>query len=235
MAAITMPYGTDDIKKASGEERDLRENVRCQIDLGVSAAASTEPGDASLEETARRALREHCRVDIAPTLWTREGQSRLRKNLGVDIPLQFWDCDTKVFVIIMPDDAISFTRDDGILCYESAAIEQRRESAAGARSSQDPVKVKTPAGSQDGAKSVGDWKLCQDEFKHLGRLPKPWIFIRSSRDKDTVYYLNTQTHATQTERPLPAGWTKHTSKSTGKTYYFHAQKRRSMFEIPPPE
>lgn len=234
LCAVTLPYGEEDIAAVEGDERHYRQNIRCHIDLGVSAVAAYHARDASLEETARRALHEYCRVDIMPAFWDAQAQLRIRQQLGIDLPLKFWDSDTKgldtrVFVIILPDDAVSATGQDGVLRYSTA---DGTGSQAPARQS---TALQEPAGKQSGGKSVGDWKRCQDEFKHLGKLPKPWIFIRSSRDKDTIYFLNTETQATTMERPLPAGWTKHTSKSTGKTYYFHAQRRQSMFEFPPPE
>merc|ERR1711862_873754 len=133
------------------------------IDLGVSAAGAREAGDASLEVAARRALREYCKVDIAPALWAAEAQSRFRSRLGVDVALKFWDCDTKVFVIILPEDVVSTSGADGVLRFEA-----RAEGSAGSSKT---------AGKQDGGRSVGEWKSCQDEFKHLGNLPKPWIFV----------------------------------------------------------
>jgi len=173
-------------------------------------------------------------VDIAPPLFAAEAQVELRQRLGIRLPLDFWDGDTKVFVVILPEDAISFTREDGALCYEAAASTGSSQPPV-AKPNPAKVPANVPAGKQDGGKCVGDWKRCQDEFKHLGKLPKPWIFIRSSRDKEVIYYLNTETQATAVERPLPAGWTKHSSKTTGKTYYFHAKRNASTFEIPPPE
>merc|ERR1712100_919659 len=153
-------------------------------------------------------------MGIAPRLLAAEAQFGLRQKLGIHLPLEFWDCETKVFVVILPEDAISTTRDDGVLYYESAAATGSSQPQV-ARPSPAKVDVNVPAGKKDGGKCVGDWKRSQDEFKHLGKLPKPWIFIRSSRDKDVIYYLNTETQATTTERPLPAGWTKHKSNSTG--------------------
>merc|ERR1712023_392721 len=101
-----LPYGLDDIKAVDGDERLYRQNERCRIDLGVSAAgAYNKATDDSLEDTARRALREYCRVDIKPGFWTSEAQRSLRQKLGVELPLSFWDRDTEVFVVILPDDA----------------------------------------------------------------------------------------------------------------------------------
>lgn len=222
LCAVVLPYSWEDIRSVNGAERHYRQNLRCQIDLGVSAAGAHSSKDGSLEGTARRALREYCRVDIKSSLWAEEAQLRVRRKVGVDLPLSFWDGDTKVFVVILPGDVSSVVGRDGVRSY---GIEADFGKAA----------VIGTAGRQDDAKSVDDWKHCQDEFEHLGKLPKPWIFIRSSRDRNIIYYLNTSTQETAVERPLPAGWTKHKSKSTGKTYYFHAERRKSIFEIPPPE
>jgi len=228
LSALTLPYGIEDIRNQTDDaERDYQENIGCQIDLGVSANGSCEESDASPEEGARRVLREYCGIDIASPLWAEEGQLKLRKDLKADLPLKFWDGNAKVFVMVLPEDAVTFTRKDGVLCYEAVA-------GAGSQAAMAKPKAEPAAASRVAAgKCVGDWKLSQDEFKHLGKLPKPWIFLRSSRDKDVIYYMNTQTQQSTGERPLAAGWAKHTSKSTGKTYYFHAQKNRSMFEIPP--
>lgn len=232
LSTVTLPYGLEEINEVDGDERDYRENIRCQIDLGVSAVAASNSCDDSLEGTARRALREYCRIDISADLWASEGQSRLRHRLEVDeLPLQFWDSNTKVFVIILPTDAkiTESYADEGLLCVKAPEpVAKQRPGAAS---------VNAPTGSHTGhgGRTTEDWQSSQDEFKHLGRLPKPWIYVRSSRDKNVIYYLNTQTKATAAERPLPAGWTKQTSKSTGKTYYYNAALHKSLFDFPPPE
>lgn len=239
LSTITLPYCEEDINSVDGDERHYRENIGCQIDLGVSAVGASKPGDGSPDETARRALREYCCIDIAPPLWATEGQRRLRSRLEVDLPVEFWDDDTKVFVIILPSDAVSITRGQ-LLCYEPPAAPRPAESPV-RKPALEATPVNPPRGSQaasggsSAARSTQDWQRNQDEFKHLGKLPKPWIFVRSSRNKDIIYYLNTQTQATTSQRPLPVGWTKHKSKSTGKEYYYNASLHKSLFEFPPPE
>merc|ERR1719446_144936 len=40
LSAVTLPYGEEDIAAVEGDERDYRQNIRCHIDLGVSAVAA---------------------------------------------------------------------------------------------------------------------------------------------------------------------------------------------------
>jgi len=233
LSTITLPYSVEDINEVDGDERHYRENIGCQIDMGVSAAGVSKPGDTSLEETARGALREYCGIDIAPPLWVAEGQRRLQSRLEVEFPVHFWDEDTKVFVIILPSDVASVTREQ-LLCYEPPA-RSAEAPATKPRSESAPTGSETGSGGSSGVRTTQDWQHNQEEFKHLGKLPKPWIFVRSSRAKDIIYYLNTQTQATTAQRPLPAGWTKQKSKSTGKDYYYHAGMHKSLFDFPPSE
>ena len=64
LSAVTMPYSNEDINKARGTARDYRENICCQIDLGVSAVGVARAGDVSLQAAARRALRKGCQGDL---------------------------------------------------------------------------------------------------------------------------------------------------------------------------
>merc|ERR1719420_2452160 len=59
------------------------------------------------EATACRALRESCNVSVASAIFSEEAQFKLRQRLNVDVPLKFWDSDVKVFVVILPLEAVS--------------------------------------------------------------------------------------------------------------------------------
>merc|ERR1719367_1012537 len=90
LSAVTLPYRQADIAAASGLERSWMEEVRCQIDLGVSAEGVREAEEKSLEDTARRALGEACGLCLGDGLWSEDLQLKLRQRLGVDVPLKFW-------------------------------------------------------------------------------------------------------------------------------------------------
>jgi hypothetical protein len=222
LSALSLPFGTKDILKCQGPERYYREDIRCQLDLGVSAVGVRKK-DERLEDAANRALREACRIQLAPSLFSDEHQAKLREQLRVDVPLKLWDGDVKVFIVIIPKDAVSSAREDGVLVFDRPVTKVAELNAT--------TPVVNPSAPR---KDVTDWRRTQDEFRHLGKLPAPWIFVRSTKDKNVIYYLNTKTHETRMERPLPDGWTKQTSKSNGKTYYFNAKLKKSMYDFPPP-
>jgi hypothetical protein len=218
LSSVTLPFGKGDIVTASGWEKYWMEEVRCQIDLGVSGEAAREETEASLEETARRALAESCRVGLSDGLWSDEEQFRLRRQLGVDMPLKFWDGpETKVFLILLPEDAVSFKGPAGILFKEKKRINGTAGRPTVTSLTADPT--------------IGSWKDMQDQFKDLPKLPEGWIRIRS-RKTNEIYYWDTRNNKPSYEVPLPPGWTKQKSKTTGKVYYFNAKKRKSSFEVP---
>jgi len=219
LCAVTLPYGQADIVVASGWERFWMEDVRCQIDLGVSAEGASEAGEASLEDTAKRALGEACGLCLAEAFWTEELQLKIRKGLGVDIPLKFWDGETKVFVLILPPDAAAST-EKGLLMFFPGQV---AEKSAGQQA---------PGGASVGGKTIAEWQKDQDQFRDLPRLPAGWIRIRSRTNHKEIYYWNLKLNKASHELPLPEGWTKQTSKTTGKTYYFNAKKRKSTFDVP---
>jgi len=222
LSALTLPFGTKDIKKCQGPERFYREDVRCQLDLGVSAVGVRKSSE-TLEDAANRALREACRIQLAPSLFSDDHQGKVRQQLKVDVPLKLWDGDVKVFIAILSTDVVSSARQDGVLYFDRSAAR-----TAGPNGNSQVASASGPR------KDVTDLRKTQDEFRHLGKLPESWIFVRSTKDRNVIYYVNTKTHETRMERPLPEGWTKNTSKSTGKTYYFHAKLKKSMFDFPPP-
>jgi len=226
LAALTLPFGQQDIKASTGWEKRWRSEVRCQIDLGVSAEAAHAQGDNSPEDTAKRALKEYCNVTLSEKLWDESVQLGIRKEAGVDIPLKYWDGpDAKVFVIMLPASSTS-TISDGTLHFFSggasvAAARPAPSRGVGGNSSQQLI----------GGKTASEWRDDQSQFSHLPKLPKGWIRIKSKSSAE-VYFYNIETSKSQFDIPCPEGWTKHVSKSTNKTYYFHARKKTSLFEYP---
>lgn len=224
LAALTLPFGQQDIKASMGWEKRWRSEVRCQIDLGVTAEGAFAKGDRSPEDTAKRALREYCNMSLSEKLWEETVQLGLRKEAGVDIPLKYWDGpDAKVFVIMLPSSSTS-TVTEGVLHFYSGG-------ASGA-----PAKAPQSSGSRqsssgDHERTASEWRDMQGQFKHLPKLPKGWIRIKSKSNGD-VYFYNLETSKSSFEIPLPDGWTKQVSKSTGKSYYFNARKKQSVFEYP---
>jgi len=82
-------------------------------------------------------------------------------------------------------------------------------------------------------KTVAEWEEEQTQFASEPKLPPGWLRIKSRAGE--VYFFHRQSgQATFTlpETPLPEGWTKQVSKSTGKSYYFHARRKTSTFERP---
>lgn len=232
LSAVTLPFGWSAIEDNYGERRRQMQDVRCQIDLGVTAEGESIEGEVSLERTAMRVLGEACGIRMNEPVWEEEVQYRMRKLLSVDIPLKYWDGPTaKGFVLILPSD-LKASNEGGLLTF-------REPSALAYGSSQMLAPTGTVAAGgvgdnhQIGGKSVAEWKAEQVQFSHLPKVPEGWIRIRS-RNSDDIYFWNTKTQTSQYDHPLPEGWTKQRSKSTGKVYYFNAKKRQSVY-IPPTE
>lgn len=231
LTSVTLPYSQEDIEQVQGWQKYYREEVRCQIDIGVTADGAHEDGEDTPDKTARRALGETCGVCISDGLWSEETQFALRRKMGVDIPLKFWDGEQcKVFVIIIPDDAKASTEDAILVFSEGAGSGRSSHAAMLSAASAAPAKGSSGGDASSGTKTVSWWRVNQDQFKHLPQLPTDWIRIKSK--SDDIYFFNVKTQKSMFDFPLPDGWTKQTSKSTGKTYYFNAKKRKSMFEIP---
>jgi len=228
LSTVTIPFGLEEIEAGSEVQRHYMQEVRCQIDLGASAEGLMEDQDASLEATAERALGEACGICLSRSIFSEDAQLQIRKRLGVDTPVKFWDgADVKVFVIILPRDAIHGSV-EGLLNFSSASSGLRR-SSKGKAESQGQVRLKTSSGE----KSLADWQDSQGQFAGLHKLPADWIRVKSRKSKE-IYYFNTKTKKSSFDMPLPPGWTKETSKSSGKAYYFHQKKRKSQFHPPEP-
>jgi hypothetical protein len=230
LSAVTLPYGQIDIEAAEGEkERHWKQQICCQIDLGVSADGAQEAEEKSLDVTASRCLGVSCGLILADHYWKDEVQLEQRKRLGVDMPLCCWDGkDTKIFLILLPEDAI-ISSDQGMLVFMPPGV-NAASALSNARTEKEAAERVKPSGEM----TIADWSKAQDQFKHLPKLPKNWIRCKS-RSGDTIYFWNLKTNKSQMDFPLPElpeGWTKEKSKSTGKTYYFHAKKRISQFNHP---
>lgn len=224
LAAVTVPFGQDDIALSDPWEARWKKQVCCQLDVGLSADGSFEVGDDSAEATARRALVESCGVRLSDGLWSEAYQLQVRHKLRADLPYVYSDGLAKVFVILLPENAAGLPEDGALRFSSPDAVAPRATAGAAA----------APALGQASnwqSRSTKDWEAHQDEFKDLPKLPTDWIRIRSKKNAQ-IYYWNTKSNKPQFEIPLPEGWTKQFSKSTGKTYYFNAKKKTSSFDIP---
>lgn len=220
------------------------------------------PPEESALAAAKTCLGELCGVQISDLLWDTDVQTAVRKQLSVELlPHSFTDTNGKeVFTIILPDDVV-VTTIKGILCFTEApgaeyAKAKKKQTAAATL--KDLVDASKQASDKDtGGKTVRDWASQQDEFAHLPKLPPDWIRIKSRKD-GSVYYWNQKAQkasfefpqgagaapaektpstpgaaaSAPEEKPLPPGWTKQVSKSTGKVYFWNAAKQKSVFERP---
>jgi len=202
LSAVNLPYGFQDIEAAGVLDRREMEDVRCQIDLDVTAQGKAIKGEDDLEMTARRVLGEACGISLFDRIWEDEVQFKMRKALGVDLPIKYWDGpDTKGFVLLLPSDLVASSQ-GGLLVFSEP------ESANG----------DVAEGNGGGVKAEP-------------KLPEGWVRMKS-RSNNQVYYWNAKTQTSTFEFPLPKGWTKQKSKTTGKVYYFNSKKGQSSYEIP---
>merc|ERR1719336_3867880 len=103
LGSVTLPYGLSDIEASVGERRKMMQDVRNQIDLGVTAEGECTEGE-TLQRTAMRVLAEQCRIRVSESIWG-EVQYRMRKLMEVDVGVEYWDRDmAKCFVLILPSD-----------------------------------------------------------------------------------------------------------------------------------
>eukprot|EP00930_Biecheleria_cincta_P003687 TRINITY_DN104615_c0_g1_i1.p1 TRINITY_DN104615_c0_g1~~TRINITY_DN104615_c0_g1_i1.p1 ORF type:complete len:460 (+),score=110.42 TRINITY_DN104615_c0_g1_i1:34-1413(+) len=252
LSSVLMPFGWEDIQGASSRNSQYqRKEVWNQIDLCVTAMKyevdEGRPPEESHLAAARNSLGELCGIQISDMLWDPDVQKAVRKELGVELlPQTFNDTSgNEVYTIILPKDVVA-TRIKGILCFtEAPGAKYAKKKEAEAEKNMSKAA---------GGKTIRDWASSQDEFAHLPKLPPDWIRIKSRKD-DSVYYWNQKTQKASFEFPkdaastpsqkagasaapakanedLPPGWAKQVSKSTGKVYYWHAGKQKSMFERP---
>jgi hypothetical protein len=210
LSEVTMPYGWQAIEACDGERRRIMKEVRCHVDLGVTACGESLDDEKSLDQTARRVLGESCGIRLGGPVWEEEVQYRMRRLLSADIPLKYFDGPrVKGYVLILPSD-LTAVSEGGLLTFREPR----------------------PGDSQMiGGKSVSQWKTDQSEFANLPPLPLGWIRVRS-RGSGSVYFWNTNTHTPSNTFPLPPGWKQCVSKSSGKIYYFHAGRRESSYDVP---
>lgn len=212
LSAVSLPYSLAEIRSTSdATERQIKEQVRCQIDLGVSSEGFLEAGDSSLQEAAKRSLAESLKISVSDELWADDRQLQIRRGLGVPgLPLKYWDgSETKVSVLVLPPDATS-KDEKGLLRFVCGSM-------------------KAASGVDDTHKTVSEWRKEQEAFKDLPKLPPGWIRVKSTAGK--TYYYHTAKKQSTYEFPLPEGWTKQVSKSSGKSYFFNSKKRKSTYEL----
>jgi len=232
LSALRMPYGLYDIESADWQDRPHMEDVSRQIDLGVTAEGNKNEDEASLEVTARRVLGEACSVSISERIWEEDVQMALRKVLQVDLPIRYWDGpNAKGFVLILPTDLKVSTR--GSTLQFSQPLTTPREAICETEpkdTTSDEKGEATGAVTDPSKRTIAEWKEHQHEFKNLPKLPSGWIRIKSRSNE--IYFYDTRTGKSSFVMPLPEGWTKHTSKSNGKVYYFNAKLQKSSYDIP---
>jgi len=246
MVAITVPFPWEEIEAATGWWKKWRRDVCNQIDVGPIRGFA-EPEDPTPEDTARRTLQQECGIEMSLVLWDSEVQKNIRRQLDVDLPLQFSDKnDARCSVVVLPSDA-SATVEDGFLKFREAPNADYLAAAGDLETGDaaEPVQRRVepvqqmPASSNAKApekpqgKTVAEWIRDQEQFSHLPKVPEGWVRVKSRSGE--IYFFNKLTKESTfefPETPLPEGWTKEVSKSTGKTYYFHARRRKSQFERP---
>mmetsp|Transcript_33287 Transcript_33287/g.75867 ORF Transcript_33287/g.75867 Transcript_33287/m.75867 type:complete len:435 (+) Transcript_33287:50-1354(+) len=228
LAGVGVPFSRLDLESHSGWERHWREQVCCQVDVGLTVCGPCEEEDDDLSTAAQRLFSASMGVVVHEMFWSKEVQFALREHLGVNIPLKIkGPYGAKVFVVIMPDTAAAIGVRSGLLLFEEVPEEKEPEPApavAAQRASEPGI----------GGKSIMQWKKEQVQFAHLPKLPPGWIRIRS-RGSGDIYFYNYETKESSYEMPefpLPPGWTQHLSKSTGQTYYFNAEKKESSYKRP---
>lgn len=239
LTSVSVPYGWTEIERYTGWDRQWREEACNQIDIGVTSLGLYQIGDVTVEDTARRTLGESLGVCISFPLWDEQVQATLRRQLDVDLPLQFTDAnDMRIKVLLLPNDAV-VSMQDGILGFSEApdadylaAGEAALDAADEEDAEEAAAEPETEAKVQ--GKTIAEWEAEQSQFADQPKLPPNWLRIKS-RSSGEVYFWNIQTQKAQfdmPEHPLPDGWTKQKSKSTGKVYYFHAAKKLSQFDRP---
>ncbi|CAE8646523.1 unnamed protein product, partial [Polarella glacialis] len=181
-------------------------------------------------------------------------QVGLRRRLGVEmLPLQFVDATgMDIFTVIVPSDA-QMTTIKGVLCFSEApgvdythrpapapaspalapAMSSSRVGSSAATAAAAAKEDESAEGQVQG-KTVRQWEAEQELlFPGQPKLPPGWLRIKSR--KGEVYFWNRQSQKASfelPEMPLPPGWKQHVSKTTGKSYYFHAAGRKSVFDRP---
>lgn len=256
MASVTLPYGWEDIEDVKGWMKKWRREVCTQIDMGPTARGFAVPGDATPEDTARRALGQELGVVVSLMLWDEQVQMNLRQSLDVELPLNFTDVNGgRITVLLLPSDALVHI-EDGVLCFTEApdadylaeaalrAIAEEEAADGGASENEGESALAAAAGPQ--GKSIAQWEKEQAQFAHLPTIAPDWVRVISQKTGD-IYFFNKKTQATTFDLPsppeparpaepaLPAGWTREVSKSTGKTYYFNKERKESRFDPPTAE
>lgn len=161
LASVTLPYGIHDIESAAPVDRREMEEVRCHIDLGVSAEGRALTDEATLDITAKRVLAEACGIEIGEPFWTDEVQFKLRKAMQVELPLKYWDGpEVKGYVILLPADLVAVIQDNGLLSFKQ------------------PQPNGGPAPSQS-------------QFRHMPKLPEGWVRMVSKSNGQVYYWNNT--------------------------------------------
>jgi YHS domain-containing protein len=243
LSAITVPYSWDDIEVVKGWKKKWRRDVCNQIDVGPTARGLHLAKDATPEDIARRTLGVDLGLQLSEALWMPETQTNLRNKIDVQLPLSITDINGGILnVLLLPTDAIH-TVDAGILTFNESADADyvpELESEPEVVAEPDELEEDKQAAPKPYGKTIDEWEKDQAQFSDLPKLPPDWVRVRSK--KGEVYFFNKKTQEAtfeqpkpapqQAEPPLPAGWTKHVSKSTGKSYYFHAATGKSQFEKP---
>lgn len=255
LSSVSLPYSWDDIEQVKGWQKRWRRDICNQIDVGTSARGLHAPGDSTAADTARRVLGTELGIALSLVLWDPEVQANIRRMLDIDLPLSITDVNGgEIVVLLLPSDAM-MTIDSCVLSFtEAPDAEYLAEGGEedgddvdldAVRAVEEPspptpprAATQSPAGPQ--GKNIAQWEKEQAQFADLPKLPPDWLRIKSSSGE--VYFFNKKTQKATfdlpesspapSSPPLPAGWTKQVSKSTGKPYYFHSARAKSQFNRP---
>lgn len=220
--------------------------------------ASRVPGtletDTPSVGAAKRALGEQLGIRVDNAIWAKAFQKQMRQELGVaNLPLSYKDGHgTDVKVVVLPRKAGAEV-EGKVLVFGEYLAEGKDEDAEEAPADRAPAcplpiaaaslaappAARAAAGAAKlGGKTASEWKKEQVLFGNLPPLPPGWIRVRSK--KGEVYYFNMRTEESSfdvpgmpvQEAPMPEGWTKQASKSSGKSYYFNAKTNKSQYDRP---
>lgn len=241
LSGVQLPFGQQDIDASSSSwERHWREDICNQIDLCVTAGSSW-PEECTAMDAAKRALGECCGIRISEELWEEDVQRGLRRSVGAEgLKLYFVDANCmRVMVMLLPADA-EIMEDDGVLCFEGAADVDYAaadvgegdvaaapvEAVAVAPSApqrvvpQKPVPASAPPAAPPQATPAPARPAPArpaPPAAPAGKTANDW-----ERDQDKF----------DDTRPLPPGWMRIKSKSSGDVYFFNKQTQESKFEFP---
>jgi len=232
LAGVTVPFGEDEIKNsADKDERRWRRSVANQLDLCLTSYGKRESPDGSLVEAAQQALGKSCGVCLSDTFWDEGVQTRIRELLGAtEVPLDFTDAmGAKVHVIVLPEDAECMSEDGIISFHESPNAPYTAPAAVPEGEAAEAKDSKPEAGGDPFADEEAPRKPAAEAAAEPAEAPgRPG-------DKTVADWEEKQREEFANETPLPRGWLRIKSRSSGAVYFFNKETQESSFDMPLPE